>query len=126
MVTRPSTRDVGPSGPADSVDSWWSFRTREDRVGVARVVRAPSPDGAVGGECGGSGLDVGHDVLDPRVILEPVHRQVLAIAAVLVTPCGISATIGMWVLIHTQPKSSARDIRIARPKSLVHTDEASP
>ena len=29
----------------------------------------------------------------------------------------------MWVLIHTQPKSSAFDIRIARPKSLVHTED---
>jgi hypothetical protein len=32
----------------------------------------------------------------------------------------------MWVLIHTQPKSSRLLIRIARPKSLVHTDDASP
>src|SRR6185295_5838686 len=30
-----------------------------------------------------SGLDVGHDVLDPRVLLEAVHRQVLAVARVL-------------------------------------------
>src|SRR5665647_3519707 len=34
--------------------------------------------------------------------------------------------MGMWVLIQTQPKSSLRDIRIARPKSLVHTLLASP
>jgi hypothetical protein len=39
-------------------------------------------------------------------------------------PCGISATSGMWVLIHTQPKSSALDIRIAVETSLVQTDEA--
>ena len=32
----------------------------------------------------------------------------------------------MWVLIHTHPKSSAADIRIARPKSLVQTEEARP
>src|SRR5215212_8737017 len=32
-----------------------------------------------------SGLDVGHDVLDAGVVLEPVHRQVLAVAAVLET-----------------------------------------
>ena len=41
-------------------------------------------------------------------------------------PCGISATIGMWVLIHTAPKSRRLAIRIARPWSLVHTLEASP
>ena len=40
-------------------------------------------------------------------------------------PCGISATNGMCVLIHTHPKSSALDIRIARPWSLVHTEDAS-
>src|SRR3954447_21407185 len=34
--------------------------------------------------CGsGSLADVGHDVLDPRVVLEAVHRQVLAVAGVL-------------------------------------------
>src|ERR1700752_1381472 len=27
--------------------------------------------------------DVGHDVLDPGVVLEPVHREVLAVAGVL-------------------------------------------
>ncbi len=32
----------------------------------------------------------------------------------------------MCVLIHTQPKSSAFDMRIARPKSFVHTDDANP
>ena len=32
----------------------------------------------------------------------------------------------MWVLIHTQPKSSRLDIRIARPWSLVQTLDASP
>jgi hypothetical protein len=32
----------------------------------------------------------------------------------------------MWVLIHTQPKSSRLDIRIARPWSLVQTLEARP
>ena len=32
----------------------------------------------------------------------------------------------MWVLIHTQPKSSRLAIRIARPWSLVHTEDASP
>jgi hypothetical protein len=41
-------------------------------------------------------------------------------------PCGISATIGMCVLIHTQPKSSRRDIRMARPWSQVQTLAASP
>src|SRR5262245_13813712 len=34
----------------------------------------------------GSGLDVGHDVLDAGVVLESVHRQVLAVTAVLETP----------------------------------------
>ena len=32
----------------------------------------------------------------------------------------------MWVLIHTQPKSSRLAMRIARPKSFVHTLDASP
>ncbi len=32
----------------------------------------------------------------------------------------------MWVLIHTAPKSRPRDIRIARPWSLVQTLEARP
>ena len=32
----------------------------------------------------------------------------------------------MWVLIHTQPKSSAAETRSARLMSLVHTDEARP
>ena len=32
----------------------------------------------------------------------------------------------MWVLIHTQPKSRRLAMRIARPKSFVHTLEASP
>ena len=32
----------------------------------------------------------------------------------------------MWVLIHTTPKSRCFDIRIARPWSLVHTDDARP
>ena len=32
----------------------------------------------------------------------------------------------MWVLIHTQPKSSPLAIRIARPWSLVHTEDARP
>ena len=41
-------------------------------------------------------------------------------------PCGISATIGMWVLIHTAPKSRRLAIRIARPWSLVQTLEARP
>ena len=41
-------------------------------------------------------------------------------------PCGISATSGMCVLIHTQPKSSALDTRMARDTSFVHTDEARP
>ena len=30
------------------------------------------------------------------------------------------------MLIHTQPKSSARDMRMARPWSEVHTEEARP
>lgn len=41
-------------------------------------------------------------------------------------PCGISVTIGMCVLTYTQPKSSRRVIRIARPWSRVQTLEASP
>jgi hypothetical protein len=41
-------------------------------------------------------------------------------------PCGISATSGMWQLTHTQPKSRRCVIRMARPWSLVHTDEARP
>ena len=41
-------------------------------------------------------------------------------------PCGISATSGMWALIHTQPNSSARDMRIAREWSVVNTLDASP
>jgi hypothetical protein len=32
----------------------------------------------------------------------------------------------MWVLIQTQPKSSAREARMALPKSRVHTLEANP
>jgi hypothetical protein len=36
------------------------------------------------------------------------------------------ATIGMCVLIHTQPKSRRRAIRIARPWSSVQTLEARP
>ena len=41
-------------------------------------------------------------------------------------PCGISATSGMWVLIHTVPKSSALAIRMARPWFSVHTELARP
>ena len=32
----------------------------------------------------------------------------------------------MWVLIHTHPKSSRLDMRMARPWFRVHTDDARP
>ena len=59
-------------------------------------------------------------MLDADVVVERTGRQVLAVPECSNPPWGISATIGMRVLIHTQPTSSRFDIRIARPDFPIH------
>src|SRR5215211_306324 len=60
------------------------------------LIREPTPSKARARRSGNGGTsvdacllpDVAHDVLDPRVVLEAVHRQVLAVAAVLEAAVG--------------------------------------
>jgi len=54
------------------------------------------------------------------------YIDILAVPDSLKPPCGISATSGMWQLIHTQPKSSRRDMRSARWWSRIQTLDARP
>src|SRR5699024_7630062 len=136
-----------PAGPA--ADDAGPARPR--RVPVA--VGAPDGDplrraGAPTGPPGARAADL-RPALTPGVV-DPVHRPSAQLSMFAMTcltrvyssspyidrslpwpdflkpPCGISATSGMWQLTHTQPKSSRRLIRIARPKSFVHTLEARP
>src|SRR5829696_152271 len=89
-----STISVAPS--ASSSASVSSATTRPSRTATARasgrcgspVRTAPrrtrsAPPTLTSSEPDRSGLDVGHHVLDPGVVLEAVHRQVLAVAGVL-------------------------------------------
>src|SRR4029079_8903303 len=59
-------------------------------------------------------------------VSQPALDRSLPCPEDLKPPCGISATNGMCVLIHTHPQSRAADTRSARDTSFVHTDDASP
>src|SRR3954453_17233643 len=70
----------------------WSKKSRRAAMAVKAPPTPPAPTPRIftpmlpvfARPCGsGSLADVGHDVLDPRVVLEAVHRQVLAVAGVL-------------------------------------------
>ena len=72
----------------------------------------------------GSALEavVLHDVLDPGVVVEPLHRQVLAVPGMLEPSVG---HLGDKRHVGVDPHAAAA-IRAARPALEVQTDDASP
>ena len=91
--------------------------------GAARIRAEPGrrPPGVT------SATDVAHHVLDAGVVLEAVHRQVLAVAGVLepaVRHLGDERDVG--VDPHARRSRAAWPSRIARPWSVVHTLDARP
>ena len=46
------------------------------------------------------------DVLDPRVVVDAVQTEILAVAGRSEAACGSSEAIGAWAFTETSPKSS--------------------
>src|SRR5688572_20778029 len=81
-------RNRGSAAAAFSALAWsWSATTMRSKKSRREAIEAnapPTPPAPTSRILTGRSLpDVGHDVLDARVVLEAVHRQVLAVAGLL-------------------------------------------